>query len=338
MSGNGLVSIVIPVYNVRPYIEEALDSVVFQDYGNLEIIIVDDGSTDGSGEVCDEYAARDGRVTVIHQENRGLSAARNAGLDRVTGEAVAFLDPDDAYCPNYVEAMHAAMVREGVDLVVCQYTMHTETGRLRRKGGEMAAPSAVQGRYDRAAALRALADGAISHAAWNKLYRRGLWRDMRFPEGHVYEDVDTTYRILDRCKAVFVLQQPLYLYRRRPGSITDTVSMRYMSDRMQAYSHYVRFIEENTRGVFTSEQRNRVVSSFFGSMIAQYARCLGTTGEKNEALTKTIIAQVRELGINTLNLRARTAYRLLRVCPWLLRVIYPVYLAVRKMIWRITGR
>ena len=94
MGNNELVSVIIPVYNVQPYLREALDSVIHQTYSNLEIIIIDDGSTDGSGRICDEYAEQDQRIKVIHQENKGLSSTRNAGLDRMTGEIVAFLDSD----------------------------------------------------------------------------------------------------------------------------------------------------------------------------------------------------------------------------------------------------
>ena len=118
------VSIIIPVYNVRPYLAQALDSVLGQSNGELEIILVDDGSTDGSGEVCDSYAERDAGIIVIHQENRGLSAARNVSLDRMTGDAVAFLDPDDALDPYYIEAMWRSMRGEGADMVVCKFTVH----------------------------------------------------------------------------------------------------------------------------------------------------------------------------------------------------------------------
>ncbi len=92
-----LVSVIVPVYNVLPYLQEALDSLIGQTYRELEIILIDDGSTDGSGDVCDEYAERDQRINVIHQENKGLSAARNVGLDEANGDYIAFLDPDDAF-------------------------------------------------------------------------------------------------------------------------------------------------------------------------------------------------------------------------------------------------
>ena len=124
-----LISVIIPVYNVRHYLKEALDSVIFQTYRNLEIIIIDDGSTDGSREICDDYLD-DSRVTVIHQKNKGLSAARNAGLDIMTGEYVAFLDSDDAYQSSFIEEMVNAIVREVADIVVCKYTVHSTVSEM----------------------------------------------------------------------------------------------------------------------------------------------------------------------------------------------------------------
>lgn len=115
-----LVSVIIPVYNVRPYLREALDSVINQTYQNLEIIIVDDGSRDGSETICDEYKA-DSRVKVIHQRNRGLSSARNTGMDNVTGEIIAFLDPDDVIHPDMINTLVTIMQEQEADIVCCQH-------------------------------------------------------------------------------------------------------------------------------------------------------------------------------------------------------------------------
>ena len=128
-----LVSVIIPVYNVLPYIREALDSVLHQTWQRLEIFIVDDGSDDGSEAVCDEYR-RDDRVIVIHQENRGLSGARNTGLDRMTGEYVAFLDSDDAFHPEMIQRMLEAVRRTGAELAVCGYEIRRSEGRLTGAG------------------------------------------------------------------------------------------------------------------------------------------------------------------------------------------------------------
>ena len=176
-----LVSIVIPVYNVRPYLTQALDSVLHQSYKSLEIIIIDDGSTDGSSEICDAYAAKDARVLVVHQTNKGLSAARNAGLDLITADVVAFLDPDDALHESFVEELLSAMIREKADLAICRYTSHRTDGLLNAEGNRKTMPSIASGTYDRIETLRALADNRINVHVWNKLYRGELWKEIRFP-------------------------------------------------------------------------------------------------------------------------------------------------------------
>ena len=185
MDHYGLISIIIPVYNVRLFLAEALESVINQTYKNLEIIVVDDGSTDGSGEICDNYAIRDDRITVIHQNNRGLSAARNKGLDIMVGKAVAFLDSDDAYHPEYVSKMIAAMIREEADLVICKCTVHQASGKMALNNHERTIPSIDPGIYDRVNGLNFLAEGAINHTVWNKLYRRTLWEDIRIEYANV---------------------------------------------------------------------------------------------------------------------------------------------------------
>ena len=172
MESSGLVSVIIPVFNVRSYLAEALDSVLNQTYTKLEIIIIDDGSTDGSATICDEYVTKDQRIRVVHQENKGLSGARNTGLDMMTGEAVAFLDSDDAFYPRFVESMIDEMNRSGTDLVICDYTVWHTFGRmepLNRCYQGRPHTSIGQGVYDRVSALQFLAEGAYSHYSWNKL-------------------------------------------------------------------------------------------------------------------------------------------------------------------------
>ncbi len=217
-----MVSVIIPVYNVAPYLRESLASAIHQTYKGLEIIIIDDGSTDGSGDICEEYAARDERIRLIHQENKGLSAARNAGLNIMTGDVIAFLDSDDAYHPDYIRTMLETMHREKTDIVICGYSKQKTEGKLRFEEVGRTGPSLHKGKYNRIEALCALADMKLNHGVWNKLYKSGLWNNIRFPEGYVYEEVRTTYRILDSINSLAVIDQPLYLYRDRPESITNT--------------------------------------------------------------------------------------------------------------------
>ena len=152
----GLVSIIIPIYNVAAYIEESLESVINQTYCNLEILLVDDGSTDGSGKMCDEYEKRDSRIRVVHQDNRGLSAARNTGLNMMSGDAVAFLDSDDALMPDYIEKMFATMAKENADLVLCKYLTYRTTGRMIGESIDKERPLIPGGIYDHISSLQAM--------------------------------------------------------------------------------------------------------------------------------------------------------------------------------------
>ena len=125
-----LVSVIVPVYNVSPYLREALDSVINQTYKELEIIIVDDGSTDGSASIYEEYAASDPRIKLIHQANKGLSGARNTGLEHATGEFVSFIDSDDSISPMFIESLVNAMVSTSADVSICRFSAFETSGKM----------------------------------------------------------------------------------------------------------------------------------------------------------------------------------------------------------------
>ena len=342
MRGTGLISIIIPVFNVRPYLETALESVIRQTYSNLEIIVIDDGSTDGSGAVCDEFARRDDRIKVVHQENRGLSSARNAGLDMMNGEAVAFLDPDDSYHPDCIKAMAEAMDRENADIVVCKYTVRDADKPAAHSRKKKAWPSGKAGMYSRNEALRALADSAVNVSVWNKLYRRKLWEDTRFPDGHNYEDMDIMFRIFDRCGSVLVLDQPLYYHLKRPGSITDTLSETNLRDWRLARKHFEEYVSTSTPAIFSYEQLKKAQQSTFSGMMINYVRCSKKRDKLSrgflDSMRTEIIGMGRDLGPGSMDLRRKAAYLMMLKSPVLLEITYPAYRAVRMLIHEVTGR
>jgi len=313
-----LISIIIPVHNVAPYIREAVESAVNQTYKNLEIILIDDGSTDGSGQICDEYASRDPRITAIHQKHHGVSNARNVGLNLATGDFIAFLDSDDTYHPDYIQCMLKAI--EDVDVSVCRFAKYKHSQDIEKADGRTKwkpAPIAKAGCYDRVGALRTHIDGLISTAIWDKLYRKDLWKDIRFPDGHIWEDIDVVYRIIDRCKCVRIIDHILYFYRMRPGSITHTNTKQSCKDYILAWDHLAMFVEENVPDCFDSnhlafvrqEQMNRRIEAFIrGGMDA-----------------KEIKAYFEGTNPQDFNLRSRIAYRMIFLCPWLLKAAYPIY-------------
>ena len=217
-----MISVIVPVYKVETYLEQCLDSILCQTYRDLEILLIDDGSPDRCGEICDRYAAADPRIRVFHTENRGLSAARNLGIDHARGEYLGFVDSDDWIEPDMYERLLRAVEENGADIAVC--------GRVReypdRK--EIILPEA--GILDREGAVRAHVKLEIRHAAWDKLYRRACFADIRYPEGRVCEDIATTYRTLLRADKVVKIAAPLYHYRDRAGSITKEKEYRSLVD------------------------------------------------------------------------------------------------------------
>ena len=220
-----VVSIIVPVYNVKSYVGECVESLCRQTYTNLEILLVDDGSTDGSGEVCDEYADRDERIRVIHQANRGLSGARNMGLDDARGEYIAFVDSDDLVSTNYVETLYELLMKYEADIAACAYVKGTteQLTDIREKVlsldnvKEICMPSVKllkqwHGKYKQQETV-----------AWNKLYCREVWngrKKIRFPESRNHEDVLISHLVVQGAKTIVLTTEILYFYRIRKGSIT----------------------------------------------------------------------------------------------------------------------
>ena len=324
----GLVSIIIPVYNVAYYLREAIESVINQTYTDLEILLIDDGSTDGSSLICDRYAKKDDRIKTIHQGNLGLSVARNRGLDLATGDLIAFLDPDDVYDITFIEKMVGLLHSTDSDISVCCYAA---------LGVGMAQPSIYPGTYDRMSALRALVDGSLNLSMWNKVYKKNLWAGIRFPEGHVYEDVDTTYRLLENCNKISVLDDVLYFHRDREGSITHTNSEKNVKDRIRGYSHFLSFVEGNTPALFSAEQLLKTRRRYLNMLMVSYIQYpKEERAGVREKLRRKIIKTGR--GMKTLSLRSRVAFGLLCCCPQLLKPVYKIYHPIRLLVYRTVGR
>lgn len=203
---NPLISVIVPVYNVEAFLRPCADSLLNQSYKNLEILLVDDGSTDGSPSICDEYAAKDPRVRVIHKENGGLSSARNAGMDAANGVYIAFLDSDDGISPRFIELLLAA----DADVAQCGFSRFSTLDTQARFRSCSPRDMALQ--------MHADASGACT-VVWNKLYRRSVLEGLRFPEGKQHEDEFFTWRALWQANSCAVTDAALYYYRPRAGSI-----------------------------------------------------------------------------------------------------------------------
>lgn len=223
-----MISVIIPVYNVNEWLGQTLDSVLAQSWGDWELILVDDGSSDGSGRICDRYASKDSRISVIHQKNGGPSEARNAGLEMARGSEIAFIDSDDYIPPHYLETLSAALEETGADAVCVKMRRFIGSGReavvswKKDSGKRYEEKPSIIG-PEEAVNQILYQDGYVDASPCGKLYRRALWEGMRFTSGILYEDLDLIYRVLARAQCIAVTTATEYFYRITPGSILHKV-------------------------------------------------------------------------------------------------------------------
>lgn len=272
-----LISIIVPVYQVKDYIGECVKSLLDQTYTNLEILLVDDGSTDGSGEICDQYADRDNRVRVVHQENQGLSSARNAGIDLAEGEYVAFVDSDDMVLPGFIETLYG-MVREyQADIAVCAYIkfsaekltnvknelIHVNFGRENygNKDDDNERCHKQKKKQNNRKELCMTSEQMLRQwhgrykkwetVVWNKLYRKGVLTGrqdkptIRFPIKRRHEDVLTSHLLIANADRIVITRKALYLYRIRAESLTDRhILVKFRAENLRAQRERMAFFKE----------------------------------------------------------------------------------------------
>ncbi len=214
-----LISVIIPVYNVEKYIHTCIDSTIEQTYKNLEIILVDDGSKDNSGHICDEYARKDSRITVIHKENGGLSDARNAAIDIAKGDFITFIDSDDFVKPDYVEYLYDLISRYSADLSICDIYKIFEG----KSNKEPLKTNEFETQYNSQEALEEmLYQNKFDTSACAKLYKVELFNDIRYPKGKYYEDLATEYKLFSKCNKIVHGNSIKYYYLIRKNSITTS--------------------------------------------------------------------------------------------------------------------
>jgi glycosyltransferase involved in cell wall biosynthesis len=224
------ISIIVPIYNVELYLNKCVDSILAQTFTNFELILVNDGSPDKCGEICEYYKELDPRVTVIHKDNGGLSDARNFGIDIARGNYIGFVDSDDWIEPDMYEALHGLITAHNADIAVC--------GHYEVQDGEYVDKefSHEVNVYNNGEAFsKLLEDTEIKNLAWDKLYRAELFANVRYPVGRYFEDMFATYQLFIQAERIVSLNSPKYLYLRRGDSITGKMNNTKYYDRICAW-------------------------------------------------------------------------------------------------------
>ncbi len=249
------ISVIVPIYRVEAYLDRCVESLVRQSFSDLEILLVDDGSPDRCGELCDLWAARDRRIRVLHRKNGGLSEARNTGLAAAGGTYIAFADGDDVLHPDFLGALYRAARRAHAQLAVCAVAPFS--------GDECPLPDrcpAPETILTAKQALGAMLDGKMFHCVvWNKLYHRSLLRGVTFPPGKFHEDEFFTYRVVAAAQTVAFVDTPLYFYRKRADSLMCSASL-HGADALQARLERLAFLRTYDAALYRADKFRFCVS------------------------------------------------------------------------------
>lgn len=305
MKESELVSIIIPVYNVEKYLSKCLDSVINQTYYNLEIILVDDGSTDSSGKICDEYMHSDKRVKVVHQKNGGLSNARNTGLNIFDGKYVTFIDSDDFVEQTYIERLYQIIQKSEADIAVVSFELFYEFQKIQT----VKVDALEVKEYSN---IEAIADmwyqKNINTSAWAKLYERKLFSDIRYPDGMIYEDLGTTYKLFFASNKVAYSSEKLYYYLQRRDSIMQYKFSVKKIDRIVISQEILDWVNENCLELIPAAE-----TRFFTSNI-QVLREI-PLNEQYKSELKKIKRNIKEYRIKVMrNKDAKKITRLIAFC------------------------
>lgn len=286
-----LVSIIVPVYNAVPYLSDCLASLARQSYDNIEIVLVDDGSTDQSGPLCDSFALAHKKSKVFHIKNCGLSGARNYGLEHSDGEFILFVDADDYVADDCIQTAINAAEAENADAVLFQFCLITE-GSEASPSSYPTEPNFPYGCFTGMRAVELLFENKFANYSWRQLVRRSLYmdNDIRFPVGRVYEDRAVTYRVLFESRQVVFVRSCLYSYRQHENSIVHTISYRNLADDYTALCERKAYICANAPSLY-----KKCLANTYEAYIGIYRKSLdrSANGFQSRLLRKSMLRQLR---------------------------------------------
>lgn len=317
----GLVSIIIPIYNVEKYLRECIDNALKQTYKDIELVLVDDGSPDNCPQICDEYVALDSRVKVIHQENGGLSAARNSGLAMAKGEYVYFLDSDDYIAENAIRQLHDKAKENDLDVVLFDGFVIDEGGKRDKANCYYIRKGRYNDEYDGRTLFAEMVNNSDYKSPVQFLYIRKACltnSNLSFYEGILHEDELFTFLLLMQCKRAGHLSKGLYYRRKRRGSImTAPVSERNFAGCLCVLEEMVKYYTGNEFEAYVGNAVRKHIAEFFRATYNRYRRLSKREQEKTMTKKKQLFALMRKVGyLNdwriSLNCRFELLYKVYR--------------------------
>lgn len=258
-----LISIIVPVYNVEKYLERCVYSIINQTYKNIEIILIDDGSTDNCNIICDRFKMEDNRVKVIHKSNEGLSSSRNKGIEITSGNIICFIDSDDYIESNMIEILKNNMDKYNSDISICNfyYEKNERKTTIINKNNDLEFCSIGKEKYNNIINEY----GKITEYVWNKLYKKTLFKKIRFPKGKIFEDSNIICDILGKAKRVSYIMNPLYNYVYRTDSIVNTFNINHF-DEIDSFNKKIAFFEKKDYYDISLDEKRRKMNTLITNL------------------------------------------------------------------------
>lgn len=279
-----MISVIVPIYNVEKYLSKCIESIISQTYKNIEIILVDDGSPDNCGIICDKYAQRDARIVVIHKENGGLSSARNAGLDVAKGDFIGFVDSDDWIEPTMYEEMLELMQSKNLDVVECGINLVSEAGITAYPSKNTIVISGKEALKLHLSPKDLSNQNLPRTAVWSKLFRKSFWLSNRFPVGKIHEDYLLTCQVLYESEKVGLLRKGLLNHLvDNPNSIVNTRFNKNDLYKEKQLNYRIEYLKSHGE----TELVNLAMISYYCYLVSAIWRCdQNGLSEKNEFINK----------------------------------------------------
>ena len=314
-----MISVIVPIYNINKYIERCVYSIINQKYTDLEIILVDDGSTDSSGLICDNLSEKDKRIVVIHKENGGLSSARNAGLDIAKGEYIGFVDGDDYISENMYETLLYKMQQNNADLAICSFK-EVQEGKLLRSPLKNNEPEKIimgRSKYQLVTGFE-----TANTIACSKLYKKEIFDGLRFPEGKLHEDQWIIPYVIEKSNKIVKIKDELYFYLTRNNSISkEKIKPNRMWDLMDALKNTCDFFKD--KGLYEDQKEE---ARHLCNYIIKYYSEADVLFESPRNIKAQLISYFRDVMKQCNNVFSfrQVIYQCFRICP-------PIGIMIKKI-------
>ncbi|MBX9987786.1 glycosyltransferase [Priestia aryabhattai] len=299
----GKISIIVPIYNVQAYLERCIESLINQTYKNIEIILVNDGSTDNCKNICELYKQRDDRIVVVHKENGGLSSARNAGIEIATGKYIAFVDSDDWVSIHMYKILTNLIEKYQADVAECEY-LRTDS-LLNSVNNDTSNNNVISVKNNVEALFLHFGNSKFQQVVWNKIYKRTLFKEIRFPVGKIHEDEFITYKIIYNAKKLVSISEQLYYYFERTNSIMGEGFSLKTLDRLEAFEEKERFFRSKNSELASLARDQYLNDSINSYYLMGKSKNIDNKDTHEYNLKKIIIAKINSGKLHKRNVKVK---------------------------------